>query len=194
MTAPHETGGSMAPLGLDRDEDGGDEDGASATERANERRARFRRYARWTVSACVLICVAGVARRFVVDRAALADDAPRASSAFTVAAQPSPALPVAAAPSELPAPSAPAEPARDPKEAKREKKAAQRALERGKLDAAIASGTRSVALDPTDAEAWLVLGAAYMEKHDTASARKAFTSCTTTATHGSKKECASMLR
>jgi hypothetical protein len=185
MNTRHETGGSISPFGVD----GGTDDDEVARARATERRARFTRYVRWMVGA-------GVARRFVVDPAAMADEPPHASSAFTVAAQP-PLSPSAVAPSEpTPAPSAVAAkaPARDPKEAKREKKAAQRALDHRKLDDAIAAGTHSVALDPTDAEAWLVLGAAYLEKHDTASAQSAFTSCAKSATRGPKKECASLLR
>jgi hypothetical protein len=192
MNTRHETGGSISPFGVD----GGTDDDEVARARATERRARFTRYVRWMVGACVVICVAGVARRFGVDPAAMADEPPHASSAFTVAAQP-PLSPSAVAPSEpTPAPSAVAAkaPARDPKEAKREKKAAQRALDHRKLDDAIAAGTHSVALDPTDAEAWLVLGAAYLEKHDTASAQSAFTSCAKSATRGPKKECASLLR
>jgi cytochrome c-type biogenesis protein CcmH/NrfG len=185
----------MAPFGLDAEEEA---DERAARARADVRRVRFTRYVAWTVGACVALCVAGVARRFVADRAAMADESAGASSAFTVAAAAPPsttaAVPTAVAPAAAAPASAPPDAARDAKEAKREKKVAQRALERGKLDAAITSATQAVTLDPTDAESWLVLGAAYMEKHDTVSARHAFTSCTTTATHGPKKECASMLR
>ncbi len=68
-------------------------------------------------------------------------------------------------------------PTPDPKEAAKAKRASQAALERGKLGDAIESGERAVALDPTDAEAWLILGAAYQEKGDWKEARRSFRSC-----------------
>ncbi len=80
----------------------------------------------------------------------------------------------------------------DPKAAKTEKIAAQRALERGKMADAIEAGERSVALDPTDAEAWLILGAAYQEKGKGAEARRCFTACVKEAKRGPKGECAAM--
>jgi hypothetical protein len=83
-------------------------------------------------------------------------------------------------------------PTPDPKEAAKAKRASQAALERGKLGDAIESGERSVALDPTDAEAWLILGAAYQEKGDQKNARRSFKSCLEQSKRGPKWECAQM--
>jgi hypothetical protein len=76
------------------------------------------------------------------------------------------------------------------KSAREEKRASQRALERGKTGDSIAAGERSVALDPGDAEAWLILGAAYQQKGDLTNMRRAFKSCLEQATRGPKGECA----
>lgn len=115
-----------------------------------------------------------------------------------------------AAPTEQAAPGAPAEaasataepapsstdgaeaPAPDPKEAAKAKRASQAALERGKLADAIEAGEHSVSLDPSDAEAWLILGAAYQEKGDQKNARRSFKSCLEQGKRGPKWECAQM--
>ncbi len=101
---------------------------------------------------------------------------------------------------------APAEPAKatpavatptDPsstKTALEEKRASRTMLERGKIAAAIEAGERAVALDATDGESWLLLGAAYQEKGRTADARKAFTSCIKEGKKGPIGECRAMLR
>lgn len=98
----------------------------------------------------------------------------------------------APSPEPVAAPDAPAEP--DPKAAKKEKLASQIALERGKNDAAIEAGERSVKLDPTDGEAWLILGAAYQAKGKALDARRCFTACLKEGKRGPKGECAAMLR
>ena len=96
----------------------------------------------------------------------------------------------AAAPPRHPADAPPAEP--DPVAAAKEKNTSRNALERGKLGDAIESGERAVALDPTDAEAWLILGAAYQEKGDQKNARRSFKSCLEQSKRGPKYECAAM--
>lgn len=78
--------------------------------------------------------------------------------------------------------------------ASQEKEDARRNLERGKLAAAIEAGERSVALDPTDGEAWLLLGASYQEKGKTADARRCYTSCIKEGKRGPLGECRAMLR
>jgi hypothetical protein len=90
-------------------------------------------------------------------------------------------------------PAAVAAPASD-KSAKEEKGEARKALERGKPQLAIEAGERSVALDPTDGEAWLLLGAAYMDRGKPVEARKAFASCVKQGKKGPMGECAAMLR
>jgi hypothetical protein len=74
------------------------------------------------------------------------------------------------------------------------KRIAQSELEKGHSKAAIAAGERSVALDPTDAEAWLILGAGYDQRAAYADARRCFKECVRTATHGPRGECAALLR
>lgn len=123
--------------------------------------------------------------------------APAATAAAAASAEPvaettpAPAAPPAAtdnASAVAPDPSAPAEP--DPKAAAKEKHASQLALERGKIGDAIDAGERSVALDPSDAEAWLILGAAYQEKGDSKNARRSFKACLEQGKRGPKYECA----
>jgi hypothetical protein len=78
--------------------------------------------------------------------------------------------------------------------AREEKNASRNALERRKLDDAIAAGERSVALDAADGEAWLILGAAYQEKGKLADARRCYAACLKEGKRGPKSECAAMLR
>ncbi len=80
----------------------------------------------------------------------------------------------------------------DPVQAKKEKNVAHNALEAGKHAKAIEAGERSVALDPTDAEAWLILGVAYQEKGKKEDAKRCFKSCLTEGKRGPKGECAMM--
>jgi cytochrome c-type biogenesis protein CcmH/NrfG len=103
--------------------------------------------------------------------------------------------PVAAAPvpEEVAAPPV-ADPAPPAKSAKEEKEDARRSLERGKLKDSVEAGERSVALDATDAEAWLILGSAEQELGHGKSAREAFLQCTKEAKTGPVRECSLMLR
>jgi cytochrome c-type biogenesis protein CcmH/NrfG len=86
----------------------------------------------------------------------------------------------------------------DPKEAAKEaakaKVKSRGALEWGKMTDAIAAGEQAVALDPTDAEAWLILGAAYQQKGDSKNAVRSFKACMDEGKRGPKNECAAMLR
>jgi Flp pilus assembly protein TadD len=110
-----------------------------------------------------------------------------APSAAPAPAEPASATETAAAPSSTDGAEAPAP---DPKEAAKAKHASQTALERGKIAAAIEAGEQSVALDPSDAEAWLILGAAYQEKGDQKNARRSFKACLEQGKRGPKYECA----
>jgi hypothetical protein len=75
-----------------------------------------------------------------------------------------------------------------------DKRASLRALEEWKLAEAIAAGERAVALDPTDGDAWLVLGAAYQNRGDVAGARRCYLACTKQATRGEVRECGFLLK
>lgn len=79
----------------------------------------------------------------------------------------------------------------DPKE---EKAKMRKLLETRKLDEAIEAGEKSVALDPTDGEAWLILGATYQEKGKLADARRCYTACIKEGKTGPRHECGKMLR
>jgi hypothetical protein len=74
------------------------------------------------------------------------------------------------------------------------KRRSQRALERGHLSAAVEAGRQSIALDPTDADAWLVLGAAYQKQGHYAQARRCFSRCSKRAKRGARGECRALLR
>jgi hypothetical protein len=82
----------------------------------------------------------------------------------------------------------------DPEQAKKEKTTSRVALERGKLTEAIEAGERSVALDPTDGEAWLILGAAYQTKGNAKEARRCYKACLEQGKRGPRGECSAMLR
>jgi hypothetical protein len=82
----------------------------------------------------------------------------------------------------------------DPKEARKAKVASRNALENGHVDESIAAGERSVALDPADGEAWLILGAAYQAKNNLADARRCWKACLSEGKRGPRGECAAMLR
>jgi hypothetical protein len=75
-----------------------------------------------------------------------------------------------------------------------EKAKSRSALERGNMSQAIAAGERSVASDSTDAEAWLILGAAYQQKGDARNAVRCFKACVAQGKRGPRNECAAMLR
>jgi Flp pilus assembly protein TadD len=78
--------------------------------------------------------------------------------------------------------------------AKQAKQEAEHALEKGRTTLAIEAGARAVALDPTDAEAWLILGAGYDQRGAYGEARRCFATCSHVATRGPRRECAALLR
>ncbi len=82
----------------------------------------------------------------------------------------------------------------DEARAEEAKRLAQRELEKGHTEKAIEAGERSVALDATDAEAWLILGAGYDQRRAYAEARRCFAACVQQATRGPRGECAALLR
>jgi hypothetical protein len=114
------------------------------------------------------------------------DPAPPPPAETVAAAVTPPAEAVTAAPAPTEAPEL------DPKAAAKEKNTARTLLERGKHNDAIEAGERSVALDPTDGEAWLILGAAYQEKGDMKNARRSYKACLEQGKRGPKYECAAM--
>jgi nicotinate-nucleotide--dimethylbenzimidazole phosphoribosyltransferase len=130
--------------------------------------------------------------------AAAAVAAPPAAADIPPPAE-APAPPTVAA--DLPAaanPAPPADateiPAQSTQAAGNAKKDALRALERGRVAESIEAGEQSVALDPGDADAWLILGAAYQQQGRSVEARRCFTTCAAHAQRGPRGECRALLR
>ncbi len=73
------------------------------------------------------------------------------------------------------------------------KQVAKAALERGESATAISAGERSVVLDGSDAEAWLVLGAAYQASGNAGRAKRCYTSCVSQGSKGPVDECRDLL-
>jgi hypothetical protein len=80
------------------------------------------------------------------------------------------------------------------KTAQQEKRDMSSFLERGAFGSAVAAGQRSVSLDPSDGEAWLLLGAAYQSSGRAGDAKRAYNSCLTQAKRGPIGECRAMLQ
>jgi tetratricopeptide (TPR) repeat protein len=182
------------------------------------RRAHFTKYVKGAVAFAAAVCVAALAKVAIGRNDAASDVRPQAEMVQAAAAVTLPRVEQAPAPEPPPAPTthgvassepalAPAasqavasdaaageQPAPAPGEAAAEMAIARVELERGRVAASIEAGERSVALDPSDGEAWLILGAAYQQKGNTADARRCYRTCVDQATRGPKGECAAMLR
>jgi hypothetical protein len=171
-----------------------------------QRRGALLRYVGIAVGLCAVLVLAALARIALARNHANEVPAPVAM-APTAAPLPEPVASVAPAPpapvgvaSAVPPPpvDVPPEPsAATPdvptKSALEEKTDARHALERGKFADAIQAALRSTALDPTDADAWLLLGAAYQESGKGADARAAYATCAKEAKKGEVRECQLML-
>ncbi len=126
---------------------------------AAARRARFARLVSAATAVCAVVCVAAFGRSLVPGNDS---HATVSSPSLAVAAQPPPA---AVVPAELTA------------EATRQHATARAALERGDTDAAIDAAARSIAIDPSRAASWLLLGDAYERSGRPEDASKAFRQC-----------------
>lgn len=173
---------------------------------------RRRGVARYIASAVVVAGVLGIAAGMRLT-AAQSEPGARASRRWLTPAQTAPLQTVgpsaaqvaaAVAPTVAPATSssagaphtdksaAPTE--ADAQAANEAKQASQRALERGNVALSVETGERSVELDSSDAEAWLILGAAYLQRGSAAEAHRCFASCVQLATRGPRRECAALRR
>jgi tetratricopeptide (TPR) repeat protein len=81
-----------------------------------------------------------------------------------------------------------------PESADDDKRASLAALEQGKIAEAIAAGERATKIDPTDADAWRVLGAAYQDQGNVIAARRCYRACVDSAKRGDTRECALLLQ
>ena len=192
-----------------------------ADPRVARRREKFAGYVKIATAAAAIVCLAAVGRSAMHGRADA--PAPPAAAPQAIAAEKAPVMPKAAEPTAAAAPPAAtppveeakkeaapapaAEPAADATnaaaaepakeeitgDAKEELKKSRKALERGRAADAIAAGEKSVALDATDGEAWLILGAAYQEKGDLTNAQRCYRACLKEGKTGPRHECQKML-
>jgi hypothetical protein len=184
----------------------------------SERQAAFKRYVYIFVGVCGVVLVLGLIRSALTPPPPPQTHSEPAPSVAAPSIPPPPPEPVVAAPqpaatqaaapiasgaapaaSGVAAPAdssaaavAPAAPASTKTETQ-ERDDARRLLERGKAKDAAEAAARAAALDPTDGDAWLLLGAADMEIGKSAEARDAFTQCVKQGKRGEVGECRSML-
>jgi tetratricopeptide (TPR) repeat protein len=158
---------------------------------------------RTATGAAAALCLIAFGKAMFLSRAAATADRSERPAIVHAAAplevlgeSPLPSPSASIAPSAGGAASSAPDPAAAPdrKGAAKQKARAQRALDLGQVALAIEAGEQSVGLDPTDSEAWLLLGAAYQEKGDFKNARRCYKACTHEGKRGSKVECAAMLR
>ena len=180
-----------------------------------ERMKEMRRWVTIAVIVCAGLLLIAIGRLTVSSThpapaaaaAAVAPEAPPAAAPPTVAAAPAPippppsASPIPpgpdpAASASAPVASASAAPAEPGKSAEEERKDAQHALEHGKPKDAVEAALRSVQLDPTDASAWLILGASYLGAGTKGPTPAPLSPPATKGSHerGRSCECRSMLR
>jgi hypothetical protein len=152
-----------------------------------ERRDLIRGFALFVAFLAATVVLVFV-RTKTVRREATADSTSQATRPATGAGN------VAAVPTPSSSHDAPAGAASGGTEASVAKRAAHGALENGRSSEAIAAGERSVALDPTDAESWLVLAAGYDQGGRHPDALRCFASCVQLADHGPRGDCAALLR
>jgi colicin import membrane protein len=166
---------------------------APAALRAPPAAARSRGWGAYIVVALGSSAVAALAAILVTRHAAPAPEAEMSVTIVQPAAATAASATAASVEATAPPPSAsaPDDAAGPANEAKEEAKAA---LEKGRVAQAIEAGERAVALDETDAEAWLVLGASYEQKAAYTQARRCFSTCVRVATRGPRRECAALLR
>jgi hypothetical protein len=157
-----------------------------------ERRERLATLVKGAVAVSGFLCLAALARVGLVHRAESSAHAAAAQMTSTApAAKVTEAAPVAVDPP--PAPAAEEEPTAPLKSASEEREDARKALELGKQQDAIDAAQRSITVDPTDAEAWLILGAAQLDLGHRAEAHDAFVQCSKQAKTGNTYECGAML-
>jgi hypothetical protein len=157
------------------------------------RRRAFARYVGAVVILAAAMCVAAFTSHASRSVAAAAAASPVAARPVVVTTPVLAPAPVAFAAARAPDPT-PSATVADARAAQDARELARHALERGELARAVSTGIESVELDPTDAEAWLVLGAAEMASGKHRDARATFTACTKVATRGPRHECAQMLQ
>jgi len=181
------------------------------TAEARARRAHLSRYVKLAVAASAGILLLGVTAsklrarpsddvvvvRQVVHTTPAAVPAPSEETPAVVAVAESTADKVVADKVVEEKPVAPIAPVAVPEKptmsAGQAKQAAKAALEQGANASAISSGEQAVVLDGADAEAWLVLGAAYQATGNAGRAKHCYSSCVSQGNKGPVGECRDML-
>jgi cytochrome c-type biogenesis protein CcmH/NrfG len=150
-------------------------------------RRRLGRVVAMVVGVASIMCVVALARTLAAgSHHALEPSAAPARMPEAASASIDVPLPPEAAPAPVEEP-----PTTDARTVREEARAR---LEKHELDEAIASGKSAVELDPTDATAWLILGAAQLEARRGVDAIASFRSCVKLAKTGPVGECRSFLR
>ncbi|MDB4937519.1 MAG: hypothetical protein JWP87_4491 [Labilithrix sp.] len=191
--AEGETPTSIPALELDLELEGSDPTATPSL--ASRPRRSFGRHVVAVVAVSLVVCIAALARSVTLGASPTSPAAaPLAAPVF--APWPHAVVDTSTAPTDVAPPGPPAAesaPDRSPEEALVAREDARRLLEKGAGADAVVAARASVALDPTDAEAWLVLGAAYQLVGNMREARSAFESCTRVATRGRSWECRALL-
>jgi hypothetical protein len=169
-----------------------------------ERRKKLTNYVKLAVGFSAVLLLAGFVSRMTHPNGGTGGERSAAAAQLqAVALQAVPvAAPVPPPPTEAVVPppppeeelAVPVDPAPPAKSAKEEKEDARAALEHGKRKDAVDSAQRSIDLEPTDAEAWLILGSAQQDLGHWKEARESFVACTKQAKVGPIEECRMMLR
>jgi tetratricopeptide (TPR) repeat protein len=157
-----------------------------------ERRERLATLVKGAVAVSGFLCLAALTRVGLLHHA---ESSAHAAAAQVVSSAPAAKVTVAP-PVAVDPPAAPAAeeaPAAPLKSASEEREDARKALELGKPQDAIDAAQRSITVDPTDAEAWLILGAAQLDLGHRAEAHDAFVQCSKQAKTGNTYECGAML-
>jgi tetratricopeptide repeat protein len=179
----------------------GEHDAAPEPAAIRARRRYLMRYVAGAVSLAALIGVGAIVR-VTSARGAVRSNSNAVAAALRPVVLP-PVDPDPVAPAEAPATDLPAQNPDDQlladlseqdQSASDAKKQSLHELELDHFVASIEAGERSVAQDPTDADAWLILGAAYLKRGAYADARRCFTTCGQHATHGDRFQCWALLR
>jgi hypothetical protein len=155
-------------------------------------RQKLANYVKVAMGFSVVVCLAAFTR-VGLSKLEAGRGSERSAAASVVAEAPAaPVMNAAPVPADAPA-ATPTENETPLMSATEEREAARDALEHGKASDAIESATRSLKVDPTDAEAWLLLGAANQEAGHHAEAHAAFLECTKQAKTGNVGECGALL-
>ncbi len=196
--------GSTAPMALEGRRSEPPPNAKALVSDVDARRRRLERYVKLAVVCSSALCLAAITR---VGVSRLRPETPTAYAASAIAPATAPAIVAETSPAIDPAPAtaaepataiptlppAPAEPPAPTKSATEERDDARKLLERGKAKDAYEAAQRSVAIDPTDADAWLLVGAAAQELGKGKEAHEAFVTCTKQAKKGEVGECRALL-